>query len=1339
MVANSIHERLRLASPTAPQALGGYDVVGMIGRGGMGAVYAAVDRERGTRVALKTLRDIGAVGVQQLKREFRSVADITHRNVASVYELSAVDGLWFFTMECIDGANLTRWARGPKRFDIGLGTPSSIPLVQSIRSEGDLDATTGSEVGPRTPTTTIPVVDTVFVGETDVDTSPTAMDLTLQDSSPSAQTAVQRNPAYPELANEACVPKVGFEVLRGAIGELVEAVAALHGAGVTHGDIKPSNILVEPNGRVVVVDFGLARNRDENQVGGDGQTAGTPTYMAPEQLGGASEDPMAADWYAVGVVLYELLTGLKPFTAKSIVALFFKKSYELPQSPREILAEVPADLSEICMALLRPAPETRPDGQQLLKVFAGDEAARRQLSERTVRSEFVGRRIELRRLESAYSMAQWGRTISVNAHGPSGIGKSATVRSFLGGVRGIGARVLTGRCYERETLPYKGFDSVLDTLADWVKALPRDEARARMPANTAELGLTFEVMMSIPAWSLGLTAAPGTQEPAEVRRRAFHALGEVIAGFARSSPVVLTIDDLQWADTDSIALLVALLDQLTDAGVGLLSIMTYRPSAYDNRDLDRYFDLEGSRREARHVLELPLAPLSAQDSLAMAETALASLGAEGSTDAELIVSEAQGVPFFIEELARYAADHGLKAGALSLEAMLAARVGRLTAVQRGLLELAAVADRPTTQAVLFSAASLEAAAVPALLALRSASMVTWSGANQDDYVSVYHDRIREWMVGDLSPATTAEHHRALGRAVHDAHREAPAGSWTFDVVRHLDSARADLTSQERLTLTKLAADAGRFARRAGAFPRASQSFEAGLRSLDAASWVENYELALALAVGAAESAYLSDEPDGLAERVALVHQKARTPLDRLTVWEVEIDAAVGKSDYPGAVAIATEALSALGIELPREPTEADVGAAFGEALAALETIGAKGLEGLPEVTNARIKAARRIQIRAAPAAYFAAPLLLPIYACNLIMSSIQEGLSNATPYALGLFGIVLNTLGMHDVSHRWGHVALGLVDRWEDRSLAACTNHVLFNLVTNWRVPLASTLDRALETFELGRETGDLEYAGYSAHAYVLNALYSGSVPLEPLYAKALDLGGQMGALGELNAQHIHAPFEQTLKCLLGKAQDAACLDGATFSAADELALAEANGSQSGAFIIHCVRGLIRTWFGDPVHALESLDAAFSLFDAAPSVWHQPVVRQFRVVATALAWPQLSVSEREQRIEVVDADIEAMRALAVHGPMNFEHKVQLMEAARCLMVEDATPGGPAVTNALALLAGSADLANAGGWHNDVAMAWELAATVSHEPKDARQRARAAYEAWGASEKVRRLS
>src|SRR5581483_9072810 len=221
----------------------------------------------------------------------------------------------------------------------------------------------------------------------------------------------------------------------------------------------------------------------------------------------------------------------------------------------------------------------------------------------------------------------------------------------------------------------------------------------------------------------------------------------------------------------------------------------------------------------------------------------------------------------------------------------------------------------------------------------------------DDPVSTYHDRIRESVLAALAPETLTAHHLALGRALA---ARASTGVFLFEVVRHLRAASSRLSADERANAARLHLEAGRQARQAAAFPLAFACFEGGIALAGDDVWTRDYPLALALHAGAAESAYLSAEWSALERRIADLKTHARTPMDQLVAWELQIDASIGRRQYAAAVDAGMDALAQLGVVLPRDPGQAEVAAAFQRALGELTRVGPTRFAELPDVGDPQV-------------------------------------------------------------------------------------------------------------------------------------------------------------------------------------------------------------------------------------------------------------------------------------------------------------------------------------------------------------------------------------------------
>ncbi|HFE45427.1 MAG TPA: serine/threonine-protein kinase PknK, partial [Nannocystis exedens] len=351
-----------------------------------------------------------------------------------------------------------------------------------------------------------------------------------------------------------------FERLRSALHQLAGGLGAIHGAGKLHRDIKPSNVLVNTEGRVVLLDFGLvAESVVETMRSSNGDMVGTPAYISPEQAGGG-EASAASDWYAVGVMAYLALTGVLPFRGKGLAMLIAKQERD-PKPPSEIVADAPADLERLCLDLLSRDPSKRPAAGEILRRLgrAGGERSS-PVAVGPGDTLFVGRQYHLRLLQEAFDVTQRGRPVAIQVYGRSGMGKTALVRRFLATLRhSDGAIVLTGRCYERESVSFKALDSLIDSLCHYLLRLSDTRAAELMPRDILALARVFPVLSRVRAVAEAPRRATEIPDPRELRRRAFAALKELLARIADRRSLVLHIDDLQWGDRDSAVALADLL------------------------------------------------------------------------------------------------------------------------------------------------------------------------------------------------------------------------------------------------------------------------------------------------------------------------------------------------------------------------------------------------------------------------------------------------------------------------------------------------------------------------------------------------------------------------------------------------------------------------------------------------------------------------------------------------------------------------------------------------------------------------------------------------------------
>ena len=711
-----------------------FAVLRRLGEGGMGVVYEAEDRERGQRVALKTFRRADYDTIYRLKQEFRALAQVSHPNLAALYDLVVDGSSCFFTMELLDGNDFLTWVQ-PARPNL----PRTISPLAYAKTE-----TTATHPTP-TP-------------------SPS---LSLPGGSPPAGFSFPLPSGPLPLACDE-------RRLRAALPQLGLGLYALHQAGKIHRDIKPSNVWVTSQGRVVLLDFGLVadvHDRRESSAPSSSGIVGTVSYMAPEQAAGEIKLSPAADWYAVGVILYQALTGRLPFEGPPIRVLQEKQQHS-PVPPRSIVPTVAADLDELCCELLARDPRLRPVGQAALRRLGVrvEERAMVQTSTISRDAHLAGRARELSELDQAFEAVMSAKAAAVMIRGASGIGKSSLVRRFLENAhaRDPGTLVLSGRCYEHEAVPYRAMDSLIDHLSNHWCQLSADEARALLPEDAGLLPTLFPVLGRVPAVADAprKTALLDTQE---VRTRAFAALRQVLRKLARRHPLVLFLDDMQWVDGDTGTLLNDVM-RAPDPPPLLLLLCT-RPQGSEGV-------LPIVRRAHAEQSVIEVGPLSEEAAIALAAAHLGE--SAGGELARRIAREAAGSPFFLLELTRYMQGRDLdQIAGKGLDAVLGERIDSLGHDARVIAEVVAVAGEPITLRTAGVAAGVGSEELRRQLSLlRAQRFVRAAGGRTEDQVEPYHDRVREALIAGLSEEQRMRHHRMIATALHgQASHERLARHW----------------------------------------------------------------------------------------------------------------------------------------------------------------------------------------------------------------------------------------------------------------------------------------------------------------------------------------------------------------------------------------------------------------------------------------------------------------------------------------------------------------------------------------------------------------------------------
>ncbi|WP_043390228.1 ATP-binding protein [Archangium violaceum] len=758
-----------------PERIGPYRILGVLGRGGMGVVYRSQHVDTGELTAVKTVATAGEGTVASIRREIHALQQLRHPGVVRIVEQGVHGGLPWYAMELLQGRTLRHH------------------LTEFWREETTRDGATETISGSGVRTAT----------------SATPNGPLLTPSSP----GIVSSPAVPtRRTTPRAVSASALAPLLTMVRRLCTTLAYLHGKGIIHRDLKPENIFIRADGMPSLVDFGVssqfggAKGREILEVGG--WVMGSISYMAPEQLRGQLVDARA-DLYALGAILYECVTGQTPFAGTRSHHVLQQILFESPQPPSQRVEGVPPQLEELILKLLEKSSRQRlghADDVALALSELGAEgwsAEAPQAQPYLYRPAFSGRTDIIEKLRGALRRAAGKQGGCVFIGGESGVGKTRTAMEAATEATRQGFQVVTGECVAVGVADSKGdaikagplhpFRPMLLAVADRCQQQGAAETERLLGLNGKLLAPYEPSLAELP----GLSAQP---EPAALpaqaaRNRLFETLRGTLFAFSESKPVLLIIDDLQWADELSLGFLHWMLANSME-GSRLLIMGTYR--------LEEMSEPLRALVRSPSALGVELGRLEASIVRAIVSDMLA-LRTPPQVLVDFLDRQSGGNPFFIAEYLRAAIARGVlhrtqvgmwhfaqqdASGPLeqslplprTLAELIEARLLLLSPTSRTLVQLASVLGREFDGSLLTTAAVVgDTEEMDAIEELRTRQILEDAG---DGHFRFVHDKLREIAYENIEASRRRSLHHAAAEAIETRYTHSPSAARFYPSLAH---------------------------------------------------------------------------------------------------------------------------------------------------------------------------------------------------------------------------------------------------------------------------------------------------------------------------------------------------------------------------------------------------------------------------------------------------------------------------------------------------------------------------------------------------------------------------
>ncbi|UQA54737.1 AAA family ATPase [Polyangium aurulentum] len=1157
--------------------------------------------------------------------------------------------------------------------------------------------------------------------------------------------------------------------------KLAGILGAVHRLGIVHNNVEPQNILhCLDTGSVHLVDFGRATRisaeepeRIELEV-----MEGALAYVAPEQTGRINRPvDQRADLYAFGVTLYRMLTATLPFTTTDPAELVHSHIARVPAAPHEVDPRIPATVSALVMKLLAKAPEDRyqtAHGVQRdleacihqiettgtvgeLLLGRHDRAAVLHLPQR-----LYGRLHEASALFDAFERTWLGAAELVLVAGPSGVGKSALVSDFRRILARGRGRFIAGKFDQlSRSVP---FGPVIHAFRDLVQQILGDSAAelaAWKERLSHALGANGRVLVDLVpelATILGPQPPVPVVGPTESKNRMNFVLKSFVQVFTSTEhPLVLFLDDLQWADTGSLGLLETLLADPDRRR--LLILGAYRESEVD-AEHPLTATLSALRKEGVAVSEMKLGPLGVPELGQLLADALAADPARTGPLARAIHAKTRGNPFFVGQFLHALHEGGQirfdpEANAWSwdiaeIEArqvtdnvveLIAGNIRLLAPETQRVLELAAcIGHEFTLQTLSTIHEEPPARTADALFPALEEGLVLSLG--RGDRFRFLHDRVQQAAYALIDDADRASTHLRIGRLLLAGSEAQTCDETLFEAVGHLNRGAAGMTDpDERAALASRNLVAGRRAKASNAYEAAAHHFRSGAALLPESAWQERYPLVFALHEELAQSDYLCgrfEQAEALFHRLV---ERAQSSVDRAGVYALELRLYQVAGKYGEAVRVALGALESFGITFP-ETDEAIAAATLGEMEEIRKHFADGRIEALldaPVMTDPEKRAAMDILNELLTSSYIGRPALFPLCVLRSVGYSLRHGSAPESCYAYSCYALLLvGAFGDAPTAYAISEMSLAINERFGDTARRGRLLHVHGNHIHFWSRPFSTGFHIIERAFEDCLAVGEFVQANFVALAVVWAAVERGD---------ALD--------DVLRFSERHAAFarqtrngpiyrsirmvQQFARSLKGQTRADRPLDDDHFRGEDSLAEVERANFGCGVAFYHTFLLVLHYMAGN--HE-EAVACAARARDYVATVLALPIEATLHVFEALALLARGPLGDRDRAR--IDANLEKLARWAEHCPENFEHALLLVQAEAARVAGNHLDADDLYDQAIAK-------ARDGGFTHHEALANELAGRAllargrHHLAPIYLRAAYAAYARWGAVAKAERLA
>jgi len=1114
---------------------------------------------------------------------------------------------------------------------------------------------------------------------------------------------------------------------------IAESLGQIHAQNIIHKDINPTNIVFNPETQnLKIIDFGISTqlSRENPSLKNPSVLEGTLAYISPEQTGRMNRGlDYRTDFYSLGVTFYEMLTGKLPFEspdslelvhchiAQKTPSIIFEETGNREQG-REDRSEIPAIIADIIIKLMAKNAEDRYQSAYGLKIDL--ESCLKQLEETgniptfplgqqdisarfQIPQKLYGREREITTLlETFERVFATGKTELTLVSGYSGIGKSSLVQELYKPITARRGYFIAGKFDQfQRNIPYSAIVAAFRSLIGQLLGETETQLQLWRAKLLDALGNNGQIIIDvIPEVELIIGEQPAISSLGnnETQNRFNLTIGNFVRVFCDSEhPLTLFLDDLQWADLATLKLMERLF--VEGQTQYLLLLGAYRDNEV-SAGHPLAITLEKLQQNDNTIHQITLEPLTLKQTTHFISDTL-----HHPTDmvcdlAQLVWQKTGGNPFFVNKFLQALYNENLLKFHLQSRSwqwdiktikargftdnvveLMVDKLQQLPPASQEILALAACWGAEFDLKIMTLIGEKKPAEIFKLLkiALDRDLVFPLSELDENLLIQSYkfgHDRIQKAAYTLIPKSQRATKHRKIGKILLEQIPASEREEKLFDIVdqfnRGIDPA-SDM--EEREKIARLNLQAGRKANDATAYATAIAYLEIGISLLNAESWQTQYNLTLNLYQEAAKAAYLNADIEQMEALAVTIAREAKTPLDRIELGKIKVDAYTSQGRLAEALAVGLESLAALDIHFPQTVSETDFSATLAQIKTLIGNRRPVDLTHLPAMQDPLMQEVLALLVKIGPVTYLAAPALFPLVVFKQLELSIIYGNAPASAFSYSTYGMMLcGILEEFTLGYEYGQLALALLLRSAEKKFEAALLMLVYHFINHWTTHLKRAIEPLQRAFLVGMETGDLSYGSYANHGYCLR-LYLAGWELSETEQELERSHKMLAAIGQKIALDYNRPYWQSVLNLRGRSAPPHQLVGLAMDERSLISYYQDTQNETGLWLIYVAKAILCYLFEEYDEAITASTSAQQYLTAATShvlipVWcfYDSLVRLALVgngergTGNGERGEMSAPHTLPHTLQAVRENQAKLKRWANSAPMNHLHKFYLVEA-----------------------------------------------------------------------------